>query len=182
MKVYLSKASRAPSDLVEKVRWELFRRGVEVVQSTEPFIDHEKMLDCDRVIFVPNNPRTFEGETRTTIGKGQADQIQAWTDADKEYRSLIVTQEDIDKGGPFRLSDISDSYFKNAQGGYVTVRIVDPSDYVNYGVIEDDGDRHTVTELFGKVVYNDVKSIAQYNTPTVSGTTHLYAAVALGII
>jgi len=104
MKVYLSKSNRSDPHVVDAVRTDLNRAGLEVVEFHGGTYSHDPMCDCDILVIVPQadylmvgdpilrNPGSIHDRKGygCQIGKGQSDQVVEFIEETKILHPDII--------------------------------------------------------------------------------------------
>lgn len=124
-KVYLAKSNKANPDVVSRVRQDLSKFDVEIVEFSGGTYTHKPLLECNLLIVVPDLTND------NIIGKGLYEQINLFSEKNDFEDVLVVT--DFSKNQIF-VDLIEDLY------------VDDSNDYVNYGVLSVSGGKENLID------------------------------------
>lgn len=138
-KVYLAKSNKANPDVVTRVRQDLSKFDVEIVEFSGGTYTHKPLLDCNLLIVVPDLTNN------NIIGKGLYEQINLFSEKNDFEDVLVVT--DFSKNQIF-VDLIEDLY------------VDDSNDYVNYGVLSVSGGKENLIDTLEDGYYYTMKRVS----------------------
>lgn len=132
-KVYLAKSNRSNPTHVSRVRAELEKYDVEIVEYTGGKYSNKPLLKCDYLVVIPdlsgydfnyhlkNENEYWYEEDDICLGKGLYNQISEFTEKQGDDKSVMIIKyvDDV---------DIFYSYVKDTN-------LNDVDDYINYGML-----------------------------------------------
>ena len=140
-KVYLAKSNKANPDLVSRVRQDLSKFNIEIVEFTGGTYTHKPLLGCDLLIVVPDLTNSD-----IIVGKGLYEQIDAFGNAKDVEDILIVTKL---VNNEIFIDMIEDAY------------VDDSRDYVNYGILSVLDGEESLTDTLEDAYFYNKKSIKE---------------------
>jgi hypothetical protein len=138
-KVYLAKSNKANPDVVSRVRQDLSKFDVEIVEFSGGTYTHKPLLECNLLIVVPDLTND------NIIGKGLYEQINLFSEKNDFEDVLVVT--DFSKNQIF-VDLIEDLY------------VDDSNDYVNYGVLSVSGGKEKLIDTLEDAYYYTMKRVS----------------------
>jgi len=164
-KLYISVSNQADKSLVDRVLLALSTRNVEVVMLHEPFSGHDKMLECDHLLFIPPTLVNIDiYACEVVVGKGQYEQLTAWEAENKRRPWMLHT----DSKHQLLFGDIT-SWDDEVE--------VAKTDFVNHASVYFDDDRYEFDHHF-----QEGPSIISTCTSYFSSSLLLVAASEMGLI
>jgi hypothetical protein len=137
-KVYLAKSNKANPDVVSRVRQDLSKFDIEIVEFSGGTYTHKPLLECNLLIVVPDLTND------NIIGKGLYEQINLFSEKNDFEDVLVVT--DFSKNQIF-VDLIEDLY------------VDDSNDYVNYGVLSVSGGKENLIDTLEDAYYYTMKKV-----------------------
>ena len=138
-KVYLAKSNKANPDVVSRVRQDLSKFDVVIVEFSGGTYTHKPLLECNLLIVVPDLTND------NIIGKGLYEQINLFSEKNDFEDVLVVT--DFSKNQIF-VDLIEDLY------------VDDSNDYVNYGVLSVSGGKENLIDTLEDGYYYTMKRVS----------------------
>lgn len=145
-KVYLAKSNKANPDVVSRVRQDLSKFDVEIVEFSGGTYTHKPLLECNLLIVVPDLTND------NIIGKGLYEQINLFSEKNNFEDVLVVTN--FSKNQIF-VDLIEDLY------------VDDSNDYVNYGVLSVSGGKENLIDTLEDAYYYTMKRVSDSIVQTI---------------
>ena len=164
-KVYLAKSNRANPNYVSKVRQEMEKYDIEIVEFTGGTYNSKDLVDCDQLVVVPEINKSGKFQP---LGKGLYTQIFEFSKAKAEKWGTSFDFEYV-----FFLGDEEFNAY-----GIKLIKIEDTENYVQYANVETFEEGNNMFEIFefelgfekiakGKIIIRDKKEVTPEESHTI---------------